>query len=174
VGEDLLAGKHFKRSENDFDWLGSGIYFWETNPRRGLDWAQELQRRKAAVTDPFVVGAVVDLGFCLDMISSNGTQAVKLAFQSFTANMHVSGKPLPSNVGGSDLFLRRLDCAVINHLHNVREVENLAAFDSVRGVFIEGNPVYEGSGFREKAHIQICVRNPDRIKGVFRVRDEDL
>jgi hypothetical protein len=120
------------------------------------------------------VGAIVDLGFCLDLISSNGTQAVKLAFQSFRANMDKIAKPLPSNTGGSDLLLRRLDCAVINHLHNVREVERLNPFDTVRGVFVEGTQIYEGSGFREKAHIQICVGNPEMIKGVFRVRDEDL
>ncbi|MFP5226230.1 MAG: hypothetical protein ACLGXA_01275 [Acidobacteriota bacterium] len=174
MGEALLSGEDFKPSENDYDWLGSGIYFWETNPRRGLDWAMELQKRKAKVTDPFVVGAVVDLGFCLDLISSNGTEAVKLAWQSLHANMERSARPLPSNAGGVDLLLRRLDCAVINHLHKVREVRQLQPFDSVRGVFIEGPAIYDGAGFREKTHIQICVRSPERIKGVFRVRSQDL
>ena len=35
-------------------------------------------------------------------------------------------------------------------------------------VFLEGRPVYEGSGFYGKTHIQIAVRNSDCIKGVFR------
>jgi hypothetical protein len=170
VGEALLRGEDFKPSQNDYDWLGSGIYFWEANPQRALNWAQELKRRKAEIEDPFVVGAVIDLGFCLDLISSNGTEAVRLAFQSFRANLARTGKPLPSNAGGGDLFLRRLDCAVVNHLHSVREGGSLSPFDSVRGVFIEGTPIYEGSGFREKTHIQVCVRTAACIKGVFRVR----
>jgi hypothetical protein len=41
-------------------------------------------------------------------------------------------------------------------------------------VFIEGAPIYEGSGFFEKTHIQIAVCNPDCIKGVFRVPDAQL
>jgi hypothetical protein len=39
--------------------------------------------------------------------------------------------------------------------------------DSVKGVFIEGRPIYEGSGFHEKTHIQIAVRNLDCVKGMF-------
>jgi len=41
--------------------------------------------------------------------------------------------------------------------------------DSVRGVFVEGEEVYPGAGFREKTHVQLCIRNLDCIKGVFRV-----
>jgi hypothetical protein len=29
VGERLLDGDAFKPSNNDYDWLGPGIYFWE-------------------------------------------------------------------------------------------------------------------------------------------------
>ena len=44
VGEGLLDGDDFKPSKNDYDWLGPGIYFWEANPQRGLDFARELAR----------------------------------------------------------------------------------------------------------------------------------
>ena len=40
-------------------------------------------------------------------------------------------------------------------------------FDSVRSAFIEGDELYPGSTFREKNHIQICVRNLACIKGYF-------
>ena len=46
--------------------------------------------------------------------------------------------------------------------------------DTVKGVFIEGGAVYEGSRFYEKTHIQIAVCNPYCIKGVFRVPDAQL
>lgn len=43
------------------------------------------------------------------------------------------------------------------------------AFDTVRALFPGSHALCESSGFREKTHIQICVRNPEMIKGVFRV-----
>jgi hypothetical protein len=44
-------------------------------------------------------------------------------------------------------------------------------FDSVRGVFWEGRELYPNAGFREKDHIQICIRNPNCIKGFFYPRE---
>ncbi|CAM4056803.1 hypothetical protein [Roseateles saccharophilus] len=43
VGEDVLGGhtKHLRPSNNEYDWLGSGIYFWEGNPARALEFAQQ-------------------------------------------------------------------------------------------------------------------------------------
>lgn len=173
VGDALLAGVDFRPSENDYDWLGSGIYFWETNPERGLNWARELQHRRSEIKEPFVVGAVIDLGFCLDLLSQNGIEAVRQVFPVFESDLARQGKLLPRNEGGDDLLRRNLDCAVINYLHHVREQANLPGFDSVRGVFVEGKRIYQDSGFREKTHIQICVRRSSQIKGVFRVRNSN-
>src|SRR3954452_1098491 len=46
VGERILCGEepHLKHSEQKYDWLGHGIYFWEGNPSRAMDWA--TQRKK--------------------------------------------------------------------------------------------------------------------------------
>jgi hypothetical protein len=80
IGEKLLRNEHFLPSKNTYDWLGSGMYFWESNPDRALNWSrqQAILRQSTATTDhtPFVVGAVIDLGFCLDLISANGLSAV--------------------------------------------------------------------------------------------------
>jgi hypothetical protein len=46
IAEALLEGKAFKQSLNDYDWLGPGVYFWEANPQRGLDFAIEASARK--------------------------------------------------------------------------------------------------------------------------------
>ena len=32
----LLRGEPLQPSENDYDWLGRGIYFWEHGPQRAL------------------------------------------------------------------------------------------------------------------------------------------
>jgi hypothetical protein len=178
VAERLIAGARFVTSENDYDWLGSGIYFWEANPRRGLEFAHELARwRKGKpneIRTPYVVGAAIDLGFCLDLMSSNGIQAVASMHEDFLAYCARANVEVPSNSGGQDLRFRKLDCAVINHLHQVRAAANLQPFDTVRGVFIEGSRIYRDSGFFEKTHVQVCVRNLACIKGVFRVPDDQL
>lgn len=50
--------------------LGTGIYFWENSEQRPLDWAeyayQHPEHFRRPVKQPFVVGAVMDLGNCLD------------------------------------------------------------------------------------------------------------
>jgi hypothetical protein len=180
VGERLVAGDPFLISENEYDWLGSGVYFWEANPRRGLEFARLLQAwRKgrlgySEIKEPFVVGAVIDLGFCLDLTTSTGIQAVAAMHQDFFEVSKTAGSPALKNEGGNDLLYRKLDCAVINHLHEVRQKENLASFDTVKGVFIEGDRIYPDSGFFEKTHIQIAVRNLKCIKGVFFVPPDQL
>ena len=78
------------------------------------------------------------------------------------------------NASGRDLVLRRLDCAVIQTLHDVRKSGGEPAIDTVSGVFIEGEPIYERAGFYEKTHVQICVCNADCIRGVFRVPHSEL
>jgi hypothetical protein len=177
VAEALLSGDEFKHEKNEWDWLGWGIYFWEANPLRGLEYAYELRanpaKTKGSVRNPSVVGAVIDLGLCLDLTSSMGIRAVEAAHASFVKLCAAEGTALPVNRGGPDRLMRNLDCAVINHLHKVRE-GTLPPFDTVRGVFLEGDPIYPEAGFRKKTHIQICVRQPNCIKGVFRVPARDL
>ncbi len=70
------------------------------------------------------------------------------------------------------LLKRRLDCAVIETTHKFYRDEGKAPFDSVRGVFWEGKDLYENAGFKEKNHIQICVRKHNCIKGFFHPREK--
>ena len=171
VADVLIRGTPFKPSQNVWDWLGAGVYFWEANPARALDFVEELQvRRKGkenAIETPAVVGAVIDLGLCLDLTTTTGVRAVQAAFASLRDMVATAGAELPANARGDDLLWRNLDCAVINHPHSVRADQGLQPLDSVRGVFTEGPPAYDGAGFREKTHVQLCICNPDCIKGVF-------
>lgn len=173
VGEKLLYGTSFTSSENDYDWLGPGIYFWEANPIRGLEFAAEAGKRTGSkIREPFVVGAVIDLGACLDLTTAFGIEAVRRGYQSLRLSHSESGAPLPRN--SADLLLRRLDCAVIRRVHAIFDEASLPPFDTVRGIFTEGSPAYEGAAFSEKTHVQIAVCNPHAIKGVFRVPDAHL
>lgn len=89
----------------------------------------------------------------------------------------ILGTPLPLNGKknkNDDILLRDLDCAVIQQIHEFNREQGKRAFDSVRGVFIEGGEAYPGSEFREKTHIQLCIINPNCIKGFFKPRPMDL
>lgn len=173
VGERLLEGNPFRPSNNDYDWLGPGIYFWEANPQRGLDFARETaQRKPAQIGEPFVIGAVIELGLCLDLTTTAGIEWVKRAYDSLAEVVAAGTFRLPTN--SADGLRRDLDCAVIRRLHSILEVQGQPAVDTVKGVFTEGKPIYPGAGFDEKTHIQIVVRNQRCIKGVFRVSGETL
>jgi hypothetical protein len=114
-----------------------------------------------------VVGAAVDLGACLDLCATSAVDLRRAAYATFAALAIAADRPIPSN--GRSLLLRRLDCAVIETLHRVRRDAGDQPVDTVRGVFVEGEPIYPGAGIVEKTHVRIAVRNPDCIKGVFRV-----
>ena len=71
VAHTVLNGHSFlKTSSNNYDWLGNGIYFWENSPSRAYEYADYLRkhpkRSLGIITKPAVVGAVIDLGICLD------------------------------------------------------------------------------------------------------------
>lgn len=168
VGEAILAGhsRHLKRSKEKWDWLGHGTYFWEGNPQRALDWARR-RHREGKIETPFVIGAVLDLGHCLDLLDSSGLQEVKDAHAVLAASYDRVGQPLPRNVG-ADQGARILDCLVINSLHDYRRQNRLVPYDSVRAMFPEGEALYAGAGFRDKNHVQICVRSLKSVKAYFR------
>jgi hypothetical protein len=173
IAEKLIDGEKFKKSNNDYDWLGPGIYFWEANPRRGLDFARECAYRKSgSIKTPTVIGAVVDLGHCLDLTTSAGIELVSEAYNSLVQVSKAASLPLPTN--SANLLRRNLDCAVIRRVHTILDKMGGSPVDSVKGVFTEGKAIYPGAGFYRKTHIQIAVCNPECIKGVFRVPPSQL
>lgn len=73
----LYYHEELSSSTNDYDWLGNGIYFWENSYDRALEWAQTHK----AEEEPSVVGAVIDLGFCLNLSDYGCTQALCQAYE---------------------------------------------------------------------------------------------
>lgn len=178
VVDIVIAGKEtLLASTNDYDWLGSGIYFWENNEERAMEWAVELSKRPgSSVKQPAVIGAIIDLGYCFDLTDTAYLKELKKSYDFALEFSRISGIPLPINktLGNStDLLLRKLDCYVIQTTHRINREANKRAYDSVRGVFWEGKPLYPNAGFAEKNHIQICICNPNCIKGYFLPRNVD-
>lgn len=173
--EKLISDPSYIRSSNEsFDWLGHGMYFWENNPERARLWAEE-KKKKGALKKPAVVGAVIELGRCLDLLDSTNIALLKNSYSLFIIEAENLNKPIPINQDhpsgtGRDKVLRYLDCAVVEYTHSFLKLMGQPAFDSVRAAFIEGDKIYPGAGFHEKTHIQICILNPNCIKGFFKPR----
>jgi hypothetical protein len=167
--------KTLKYSKNTYDWLGSGSYFWENDHERAMKFAIESAKRKGSkIKKPAVIGAVLNLGHCLDLLNATNIGLVAESYKSLVKTFKTTGEKLPINTNPDGIktpfhLLRHLDCAVIQLLH--LDQDKIHPFDSVRGLFPEGDLLYENAGFREKNHIQICVRNPNCIKGFFLPRE---
>lgn len=153
VGETVLSGKaNMDGSNQAYDWLGPGVYFWEADPIRAWEWADWKVARQD-YQHPFVLGAVIDLGNCLDLMARDSLEVLADAYSSLEAASKAAGdgRALPSNQSAGkaddDNLLRYLDCAVVRHLHAALADASEPAFDSVRGLFTEGGALFPGSGF---------------------------
>ncbi len=165
---DVLTGKKdLKKSTNLWDWLGNGVYFWEQNPSRAWEYASENSKgdqfNKTKIETPFVLGAIVELGICLNLIDQDGIQIVEEAYKGLEKTISEANLIMPVNKGDN----RKLDCSVIQFIHASREIASESPFDAIRSPFPEGQAVYPGSNFTKRQHIQICVQNLDMIKGFF-------
>lgn len=164
----LLLGEtpihSWQPSTNEWDWLGHGIYFWEHSPERAFRWAREKFAKQGAT--PAIIGALIQLSRCFDLLNEAMTSILAGTYQEVVQSFASVNAPLPRN-RGRESKLRELDCVVLNDCLSRLSQRGLA-YDSVRGAFLEGEPVYPGAGFAREAHIQIAVRNPACILGVFR------
>jgi hypothetical protein len=152
-----------KHSQNDYDWLGHGIYFWENDPLRALEFAKENHKQ-----NPSVIGAVIDLGNCLNLMERNAVKLLQQSYISLLADSVLQHYALPENMveKHGHKLVRKLDCAVFENLHAAAKTVD-EKYDTVVGTFMEGKPIYPDTEICEQTHIQICVRNPDCIKGYF-------
>lgn len=175
IRDAIVSGNTMlKISKNKYDWLGYGFYFWQNNYERAMDFARNPPGKKK-IEKPAVLGAVLDLGNCLDLTDKKNIRSVRVSYENLENYAMLERTQLPKNKksqDSKDYILRELDCYVIENLHETIKASSYPPFDSTRGVFIEGSPICENAGFHEKTHIQICVRNPNCIKGFFIPREE--
>ncbi|WP_439490863.1 hypothetical protein [Algoriphagus sp.] len=153
-----------------------------------LSFGQKKRSKYGKIKKPSVLGAVIHLGYCCDFLDSKYIGLIQRYYTSLKDLSEILGDELPKNKDvpndvHNDKLLRILDCAVIEYMHKSisdtweKEIEAVGnsvtkVFDTTRGVFTEGGPAFEGAGLFEKSHIQVCVRNPNCIKGFFIPREE--
>jgi hypothetical protein len=116
VVEDVVLGRAGLRpSNNRYDWLGSGIYFWEHGPNRAMEFAQ-WKAERGEIEEPAVLGAVIHLGRCFDLADTWATAQLRLLSVHMFDELTGAGNPLPINrpgpPGDFDLVRRDRDWAL--------------------------------------------------------------
>lgn len=110
-----------------------------------------------------MVGAVIQLGLCLDLTDVNHTKLLWTHYKALRQARRKMGLSMPRNKGKR----RNLDCLVINELSDSSERKGIV-FQTVRCPFLEGKPAFPGSGILRESHVQIAVRDKSCILGIFR------
>jgi hypothetical protein len=62
---NTILSEGFRVSDNDYDWLGEGVYFFQDAPYRAMQWATQQHPQH-----PAVIRATIQLDNCIDLISS--------------------------------------------------------------------------------------------------------
>lgn len=74
----ILGEKQLEASTNKYDWLGSGIYFWEEDAMRAYEFAKDTKK----CNEPFVVGAILNLGYCFDLTSRKDLDLLRSGWEN--------------------------------------------------------------------------------------------
>jgi hypothetical protein len=122
-----VAGAPFGASTNDDDWLGHGVYFWEYAPQQAWWWAE----RRYGAEHAAVVGALVRLGRCFDLLDPSNAALLKQAHGELSGVMAAIDKPMPENANNH----KYLDCAVFNWLYTKLDAGGFR-LESCRAVFV--------------------------------------
>lgn len=175
--EALISGElsQLTPSDNPYDWLGPGVYFFQDDWRRALMFAQASAERpsrrltRRPIKNPAVVGAVLRLSVVLDVSTQDGIDAFRAAYQSLKASEIKLKQNRASSAEDTDIIVRALDRQVFKFLHQMYEDQGLPPLDAVRGAFPQGEAVAPTSAIFANSHVQIALRNPDCVLGYFRV-----
>ncbi len=164
--------------------------FWENALDRAAKWAVEYgasnfkktlsEHEKARITEndlrPAVVGAIINLGQCLNFLDVFHMEKLRKShIRSLVLLLEKHGpeegeKNIKEMLNAEE-WKHYFDCLAINEL--CMDNDEKSSTDTVRGCFPEGGRLFEGSYIRSKMHIQIAVRNTDCIIGYFRPKNLD-
>ena len=164
--ERLVGGEAFKASNRDNEWFGDGVYFWEYAPKQALRWAKAVRK----FDRPAVVGALIRLGNCLDLLDPVNVKTLKEFKSLLMERFQAAGVEVPQNHRRH----KKLDCAVFNLLYAESDAAG-TPIDSARAVYVPADSrkrIWEGSWIHDDAHVQVCVRNPRNVLAVWHVRHD--
>lgn len=166
--------ENFTPSESPIEWLGHGIYFWQDNPLRAFYWAAR-NSDKSSYEELAIVQVRLNLANCLDLLDQYWQRYLRIAFDEYINSTDEAKSQHPyvplRKADDKTLFsvdenwkptwlghgFNSLDCEVVNTAYLLSQTWG-TEFNSVRGVFFEGQPIYPASHFFNRSHAQICVK----------------
>ena len=163
TAEKILTEQQFALSENAYDWLGKGIYFWEYAPYRALDWAR--RRFEPLGQEAAVIGVTIRLGNSLNLLDVEHVDGLQNAYRSFVQTIGLNRMPRNTRMGA-----HYLDREIIDTYCRIVVERGIPEFQTVRGCFPEGQGIYEGSKILELTHVQIAVRDASCLSHLHLVR----
>jgi hypothetical protein len=152
----------FRLSDNNYDWLGTRIYFFQDAPLRAKQWATQQYPRKLAV-----ICAHLRLDNCIDLFDVGWQPFLKEVYNSFVDEYLSDGQPLPTQNPESSKA-HRLDCAFLNYSVNFLSKSG-QTLESIRASFMEGERLFPDSAIFDLAHVQVVIRNPTLIQTLYLV-----
>src|SRR5215216_5875949 len=93
TAQRLVDGEPFTESSNDDDWFGRGIYFWEYAPKQAWWWTTKFKRKR----NPAVVGAIIRLGHCLDLLDAANVKLLQQFHVDMLKEWHQAKMEVPKN-----------------------------------------------------------------------------
>lgn len=168
TAEQIVLGKQlFSPSQNNDDWLGHGVYFWEHAPQQAWSWAKRRSEQENWNEEPAVVASMLRLGSCFDLLDPYNLSYLERLYAKYKATAD-EAKLLPPKNRNSQKYL---DCAVFEFSYAAIENDGKSV-DSSRAVYVptgKDKRVWERSWISRETHIQICIRNPHCILGTWLV-----
>jgi hypothetical protein len=147
----------FLASDNDYDWLGTGIYFFQDAPVRAKQWAEQQHPES-----PAVLRALLRLENCIDLFDVVWQSLLKEIYVSFVEQYKIRQQPVPTQKPDRSKA-HRLDCSFFNYSIDFVASQGFVV-ESIRAAFIEGSRLYPDSAIFDLAHVQIAIRKPSLIQ----------
>src|SRR5258707_664858 len=127
--EIVQGSRDFSHSRNRDDWLGHGIYFWEHAPQQAWWWAERRRRRRKWDEEVAVLGSMIRLGNCFDLLDPYNVAYLEEIFHAYQADEREAGRPLLENAYNH----KYVDCAVFQYAYAILETA-VKKVDSCRAV----------------------------------------
>lgn len=166
-----IESNGFKISNNHYDWLGPGIYFFQDAPSRAKEWAKEFKEKKKIKCrsakilkckgdscESVVIGVQINLDDCMDLLDIEWYGVLSEAFDRY---LSLCGVTILEVLEQNEKF-HCLDYEIFERTFKALERDG-KKINSVRAVFQEGSNVYENSYLFDKSHVQIAVRDAQVI-----------
>ena len=163
-----IIDRGFNLSTNDYDWLGTGVYFFQDAPVRALAWASERYP-----DSPAVIKSELVLENCIDLLDIAWNPIIRETYEMFVLEYKKANIPLPRQ-NSQKSKAHRLDCAFFNYIVEKVFASRDLTIDSVRAVFNEGDRVYPSSAIFDRSHIQILIRDLSLIKKSYLIEEDRI